>query len=199
MPSAVKISDQLLALAKEQGAGAHRSATEQIEHWATLGRGVEALISHADALALKRAGAAFPIPAQISRKDTHALLSALAEDHNRERAQARIRAAGMPVYAADPEHPGRVIEVRADGTRVPGRLEGRQFVADEVHARTATDEPRRSTERESPIKPRSLLDVVDADNSGAKKVQCIRVMGGANKRLRLARRHGDRGREGSGA
>jgi large subunit ribosomal protein L14 len=30
------------------------------------------------------------------------------------------------------------------------------------------------------IQPRSMLDV--ADNSGAKKVQCIRVMGGGNKR-----------------
>src|SRR3989442_56627 len=30
------------------------------------------------------------------------------------------------------------------------------------------------------IQPRSMLDV--ADNSGAKRVQCIRVMGGANKR-----------------
>ena len=30
------------------------------------------------------------------------------------------------------------------------------------------------------IQPRSMLDV--ADNSGAKKVQCIRVMGGSNKR-----------------
>src|SRR2546427_11014873 len=30
------------------------------------------------------------------------------------------------------------------------------------------------------IQPRSMLDV--ADNSGAKKVQCIRVMGGSNNR-----------------
>ena len=30
------------------------------------------------------------------------------------------------------------------------------------------------------IQPRSMVDV--ADNSGAKKAQCIRVMGGANKR-----------------
>ncbi|HWN92991.1 MAG TPA: uL14 family ribosomal protein, partial [Verrucomicrobiae bacterium] len=30
------------------------------------------------------------------------------------------------------------------------------------------------------IQPRSMLDV--ADNSGAKKAQCIRVMGGSNKR-----------------
>src|SRR5947208_2840303 len=33
---------------------------------------------------------------------------------------------------------------------------------------------------ESMIQPRSMLDV--ADNSGAKRVQCIRVMGGSNKR-----------------
>ena len=30
------------------------------------------------------------------------------------------------------------------------------------------------------IQPRSMLDV--ADNSGAKKAQCIRVLGGSNKR-----------------
>ena len=30
------------------------------------------------------------------------------------------------------------------------------------------------------IQPRTMLDV--ADNSGAKKAQCIRVMGGGNKR-----------------
>ena len=30
------------------------------------------------------------------------------------------------------------------------------------------------------IQPRTMLDV--ADNSGAKKAQCIRVMGGSNKR-----------------
>ena len=30
------------------------------------------------------------------------------------------------------------------------------------------------------IQPRTMVDV--ADNSGAKKAQCIRVMGGANKR-----------------
>ena len=30
------------------------------------------------------------------------------------------------------------------------------------------------------IQPRTMLDV--ADNSGAKKAQCIRVLGGSNKR-----------------
>ncbi len=59
------------------------------------------------------------------------------------------------------------------------------------------------------IQNRSMLDV--ADNSGAKKVQCIRVMGGANKRYAslgdtvivaikeaVPGRHGQEGRGGPG-
>jgi hypothetical protein len=37
MPVPVKVSDRLLALAKEEGRGTHRSATAPIEHWATSG------------------------------------------------------------------------------------------------------------------------------------------------------------------
>src|SRR2546421_2774365 len=40
--------------------------------------------------------------------------------------------------------------------------------------------PLHSGEGGAMIQPRSMLDV--ADNSGARKVQCIRVMGGSNKR-----------------
>ena len=47
------------------------------------------------------------------------------------------------------------------------------------------------------IQPRSMLDV--ADNSGAKKVQCIRVMGGANKRYASLGRHRHRRHQGGDA
>ncbi|HSF03478.1 MAG TPA: hypothetical protein VLA62_10720, partial [Solirubrobacterales bacterium] len=61
MPSPVKVSDRLLALARREARGAHRSATAQIEHWATLGRAVEVLLAYRDVLALKRAGQVFPV------------------------------------------------------------------------------------------------------------------------------------------
>lgn len=128
MPSPVKVSDNLLALAREEARNAHRSATAQIEHWATLGRAVEAMVTYRDVLALKRAGETLPMPSFVRSEEVHDLLASLVEDVDREKVKARIRPAGVPVFAADPEHPGTVIEIRADGTRTGGRLKGRQFV-----------------------------------------------------------------------
>jgi hypothetical protein len=128
MPSPVKVSDRLLALARREARGAHRSATAQIEHWATLGRAVEVLLAYRDVLALKRAGQLFPVPARPRRDEVHELLARLGEDHDREGVKARIRAGAQPLYTSDPQHPGLIVEVRPDGTRVPGRLVGRRFV-----------------------------------------------------------------------
>ena len=133
----VKVSDSLLALAKEEARAAHRSATAQIEHWATLGRAVEAMVAYRDVLALKRAGEALPIPTFTDREEVRAVLSRLVDDADRESVKARIRAAGAPLYAADPEHPGRIVEIDGDDTRTPGQLKGRRFAPQRalVHAR----------------------------------------------------------------
>lgn len=128
MPSPVKVSDRLLALARREAREAHRSATAQIEHWATLGRAVETMLAYRDVLALKRAGRVFPMPTHPRRDEIHALLARLGDDHDRESVKTRIRAAGTPVYAADAERPGTIVEIRPDGTRVRGRLQGRRFV-----------------------------------------------------------------------
>ena len=138
MASPVKVSDRLLALAREESRVAHRSATAQIEHWATLGRAVEALVAYRDVLALKRAGEALPIPAFVGRDDVHAILTQLAQDDDRERVKARIRAGGGPIYSADPDRPGAVVEVDPRGARTAGRLRGRRSVPAAgmlVHAR----------------------------------------------------------------
>src|SRR5437016_10708424 len=130
MPVPVKVSDRLLALAKAEGKSTHRSATAQIEHWATLGRAVEVMIAYGDVLALKRAGESFPIPDDIRREDVHNLLARLTDDANRTSVKARIRAAaaGGPVYSGDRGRPGAMIEVQADDTRTRGRLQDRRFV-----------------------------------------------------------------------
>ena len=124
----VKVSDRLLALAKREAASTHRSATAQIEHWATLGRGVEVLVAYRDVLALKGAGQTLPVPTFIRREEAHDLLVRLVKDVSRESVKARIHAAGTPLYTTDPDYSGMVVEIQADGTRTPGYLEGRQFV-----------------------------------------------------------------------
>ncbi|MBI4638741.1 MAG: hypothetical protein HY727_20580 [Candidatus Rokubacteria bacterium] len=128
MTAPVKVSDQLLALAREEARSTHRSATAQIEHWATLGRAVEVMVAYREVLALKRAGQTLPIPTFIRREEVHELLARLVEDVDRKNVKTRIRAAGTPLYTTDPAYPGAIVEIQTDGTRVPGRLEGRRFV-----------------------------------------------------------------------
>jgi hypothetical protein len=136
MPLPVKVSDRLLALAKEEARSTHRSATGQIEHWATLGRAVEAILAYGEVLALKKLGDALPVPAHVGREDVHHVLIALNREDDRQKVKARIQAAGGPVYTTDPAFPGKIVEVRADGTRTPGRLKGRQFLADPTPAKS---------------------------------------------------------------
>jgi hypothetical protein len=124
----VKVSDKLLALAKKEAEATHRSATAQIEHWATLGRAIEVLAAYGDVLALKRVGNALPMPATVSRQAVHDLLAGLASDPDRERVKARIRAAGGPLYTTDRRGAERVAEVTLGGRRTPGRLVHRRFV-----------------------------------------------------------------------
>jgi hypothetical protein len=128
MAAPVKVSDNLLALARAEARNAHRSATAQIEHWATLGRAVEAMVAYRDVLALKRAGETLPVPPFVHRDEVHDLLSRLADDVDRAAVRARLRAPGTAMYAADPDHPGMIIEIRPDGTRQAGHLKGRRFV-----------------------------------------------------------------------
>jgi hypothetical protein len=131
MPLPVKISDRLLALAREEAQHTHRSATGQIEHWATLGRAVEAMVAYGDVLALKRVGE-IPVPAEVSREAVHEVLAALAQSHDRDAVKARIRTSmgDAPVYTTDAAHPDRIVEIGPDGARTPGRLDGRRFVTE---------------------------------------------------------------------
>lgn len=151
MASPVKVSDRLLALAKEEAQGTYRSATAQIEHWATLGRAVEAMMAYRDVLALKRAGESLPVPAHVPHDEVHALLAAVADDARRENVKARIRAAGTPIYTTDPAYPGKLVQIEPDGTRTPGHLEGRRFVADppalKIAARKVSRRPKRPGRR----------------------------------------------------
>ena len=134
MPAPVKVSDRLLGLARREAKDAHRSATAQIEHWATLGRAVEVFLAYSDVLALKRAGQTLPVPLLAQPEEVHEYLARIAADADRESVRARIRAAGFPLYEAAAQ-PGMVVEVQADGSRVLGRMDGRRFVPARTRAR----------------------------------------------------------------
>jgi hypothetical protein len=128
----VKLSDTLVAAAREEAGSASRSLTAQIEHWAILGRAVEKLLPHAQVAALRRlGGGAAATPAMAQREAVGRLMQRLIATNDRDRELAHLRSLGGPRYGTDPKHPGLIVRVDADGKRTLGRFEGRTFVPSE--------------------------------------------------------------------
>ncbi len=130
MGTPLKVSDSLFAVAKQEAQATQRSITAQVEHWARIGRAVEAVLAHQELLTLKQVGELLtPLyPSAARRSEVHDLLTRIAASTDREVTKTALRAEGAPLYATDPEYPGMIVQVQSDGTRTPGRLEGRRFV-----------------------------------------------------------------------
>jgi hypothetical protein len=126
----LKVSDSLFAIAKQEAQATERSITAQVEHWALIGRAVEAILAHQELLTLKQVGEVLTplFPSTARRQEVHDLLTRIAASTDREPTKKALRESGAPLYATDPEHPGLIVQVLPDGTRTPGRLEGRRFV-----------------------------------------------------------------------
>jgi hypothetical protein len=124
----VKLSDELLNVARKEAAAADRSITAQIEHWAKLGQSLEAALRHEDALAVKasqgKLAVAFPVPA--TRHAVYEFLRTVASADHARLGQTLRR--GRTVYESDPSGSGAIIRVAPSGRRTRGRLEKRAFV-----------------------------------------------------------------------
>lgn len=118
MSQPVKLSDDLVLDARVTGEVLARSIAGQIEFWAQLGRAVEPLLQGSAVLALQRAGRVRPLSACLENVDTA---------EGRRRVTDYLHAQPFPHYEPDPDRPGLLIRVYADGTRTRGRFVGRQF------------------------------------------------------------------------
>jgi hypothetical protein len=122
----VKLSDDLVQSAREEAASTERSITGQIEHWARIGRSVEAVLRHQDVQALKRS----PMDATLTgpaRRAIEAALERAVADTGRAALARRLKA-GRVVYQSDPAGSGLTERIGPDGTRTLGRLVNRRFV-----------------------------------------------------------------------
>jgi len=130
MGTPLKVSDRLFAIAKQEAQATERSITAQVEHWALIGRAVEAVLAHQELLTLKQLGEILTplFPSAARRQEVHDLLTRIAASPDREPTKKALRESGAPLYATDPDHPGLIVQVLPDGTRTLGRLEGRRFV-----------------------------------------------------------------------
>jgi len=130
MSQPVKLSDELIDAARSTAGDASRSLAGQIEHWASIGRAVEGMLTASDVHALKRSNATtINRDPAVDRREAiiSALIAALQPSVPTEIA-SRIATANPIRYGTDPAFPGLTIRVEADGTKTPGRLMGRSFV-----------------------------------------------------------------------
>lgn len=122
----VKLSDELVELAREEAATTDRSITGQIEHWAKIGRSVETVLRHQEVQAIKRS----PAEATLSgptRRAVQAALKRVVTEEDRSALARRLKR-GRVVYQSDPAGSGLTERVDPDGTRTVGRLVNRRFV-----------------------------------------------------------------------
>ena len=126
----VKLSDELVKLARTEAEASDRSITAQIEHWAKLGRSVETALGHEEVLALKGADGNLTsaFPGLSARQAVYTLLQQIAATTDRSEL-ARTLTRGKVVYQRDPGGSGSIMRIEPDGRRTVGRLEKRRFVA----------------------------------------------------------------------
>lgn len=120
MGQPVRISDELLKDARRAGVELHRSASGQIELWASLGRAIEPLLDGMRIKALRQAGPARPLSA---------LLATVESAEGQRRLATVLAERPYPHYAPAPGRPGLLVRTDASGKRVRGRFVGRTFKA----------------------------------------------------------------------
>lgn len=115
----LRLSSDLVHFARTKAALQDRSPTAQIEHWAKIGRAVEAVLS-GDSLENVKAFSRVP--------DTDTLIAEISSPEGQARARDLIFRHGHPVYEADPSDPARVVERQPDGTTRRGHFANRAFI-----------------------------------------------------------------------
>jgi hypothetical protein len=123
----LRISEDIVNLAREETETSDRSLTSQIEHWVRLGIAVELVLSHEQVKSLKRRGKEL-----LSLEDA---LSYAESPEGQEKIRAHLAASEQALYSADDERPGGIVRENPDGTRTRGKFVGRKFVPDTPDSR----------------------------------------------------------------
>ena len=126
-PSPVRLESNLMEAATVAGSALHRSAAEQIEYWADLGRAVAMSVNAESLLALKAGFARVSVERLPSvALDVDSVFDALDRDRESGRLSTEI-ASGFPRYQASINHPGYLERVEPNGNTVVGKFENGVF------------------------------------------------------------------------
>ena len=125
--SPVRIEQSLMDAASLAGATLHRSAAQQIEYWASIGRQLSSIVDPESLMAIKAGLMSIQVQKSPSVVvDADALFSAFDADIA-SGAISQLIAAQKPKYQASAKYPGKLEKVLRDGSIIVGQFENGIF------------------------------------------------------------------------
>lgn len=126
--SPVRLEKDLMASAKTEGGRFHRSATEQVEYWADLGRNVSKVIDP-DVILKIAAGLVRVRVEEVTAPvvDPDDVFASLDADRASGRLSAAVTTSAVK-YQASTTHPGQLERISADGRIDIGQFANGVFV-----------------------------------------------------------------------
>lgn len=137
--SPVRLQKELMEAASRSGERLHRSAAEQVEYWADIGRTVDASVSPDSLLEVATGLARLKVERVVSVPvDPTAVFAALERDRNSGRLTQSIPGTGVR-YQASQTILGALERIDAEGAITVGTFENGEFIAqpDSSHASEA--------------------------------------------------------------
>jgi hypothetical protein len=126
-PSPVRLQDELMRSAALVGALHQRSAAQQVEYWAALGRSVAGLLDPEQLLAVKSGLARLRVePIRVVAVDPAAVFDTIEQARQNGTLAASVSTA-RDRYQASSSHPGLLERISSDGLRTIGTFEDGLF------------------------------------------------------------------------
>jgi len=126
--SPVRLQKELMQAASSIGQRFHRSAAEQIEYWASLGRSVSKVVNPDNLLAVSAGLAQLKVvPVEAPNINPDDVFSALEKD--REAGTLAASVARLDTrYQLSTTHPGQLERITSDGTATTGQFAMGKFI-----------------------------------------------------------------------
>jgi hypothetical protein len=115
----LRIDDDLIKEARVSGQVFHRSIVQQVEHWASLGRVLEKVLTISSVAKVK---------GLHWTGDLDTALASARSTAGRKKTLALLARKKGSLYGAKPDHQGILLQHRPDGTTVAGEMVSGEFV-----------------------------------------------------------------------
>ncbi len=115
----LRIDGELIREAKASGSVFHRSIAQQVEHWASLGRVLESVLTVSSVAKLKN----------LNRSvDLERALTGARSAAGRKKTLALLARKKGPLYGVKPDRPGVLLQYEPGKAAVPGEMIEGKFV-----------------------------------------------------------------------